>query len=113
MSKKDLELKHPIDTLYHVTPVMFVTLLPIAMVKEGTEFISSESFLLNGKKVFVNLSQLRTSNFEMLLYFLGWGRAFVSFTVISLGAVLAFTMNFSEFLLLSKTSGLTLCKLNI
>lgn len=85
MEKKDLELKHPVDTLYHVTPVMFMILLPIALAKEGVDFFSAERIFLNG-----------------------YEGAFLSGIVIALGAIVAFAMNFSEFLFLSKTSGLTL-----
>ena len=83
--KERLALRHPVDTVYHVAPCMAVTLLPFALVLEGDELWSSPLVF--------------AGSFSVLLSSL--------FTVFA-GALLAFGLTISEFMLVNRTSGLAL-----
>nr|XP_056700932.1 solute carrier family 35 member C2 [Euleptes europaea] len=86
LQKEELGLQNPIDTMFHLQPLMFLGLFPLFAAFEGLPLSSSE-------KLF------RFQEAEMLLGLLG---------KLALGGVLAFGLGFSEFLLVSRTSSLAL-----
>lgn len=86
MQKAELGLQNPIDTMYHLQPLMFVGLFPLFLYNEGLSLCTSE-------KLF------RVSELAPLLY---------SLITLAIGGSLAFGLGFSEFLLVSRTSSLTL-----
>ncbi|XP_039591144.1 solute carrier family 35 member C2 [Polypterus senegalus] len=86
MQKAELGLQNPVDTMYHLQPLMFLGLFPLFFFNEGLSLSTSE-------KLF------RVSDMSHLLH---------TIVLLSLGGALAFGLGFSEFLLVSKTSGLTL-----
>ncbi|XP_050775013.1 solute carrier family 35 member C2 isoform X1 [Gopherus flavomarginatus] len=86
MQKAELGLQNPIDTMFHLQPLMFLGLFPLFAVFEGLPLSTSE-------KLF------RFHEAGLLLSVVG---------KLSLGGFLAFGLGFSEFLLVSRTSSLTL-----
>ncbi|KAM4609976.1 solute carrier family 35 member C2-like [Polymixia lowei] len=86
MQKAELGLQNPVDTMYHLQPLMFLGLLPLFLYNEGLSISTSE-------KLF------RVTELSPLLY---------SILMLSIGGSLAFGLGFSEFLLVSRTSSLTL-----
>lgn len=86
MQKAELGLQNPIDTMYHLQPLMFLGLFPLFVVNEGISLSTSE-------KLF------RVNEIHPLLYCL---------LTLVVGGSLAFGLGFSEFLLVSRTSSLTL-----
>eukprot|EP00127_Corallochytrium_limacisporum_P004969 Clim_evm43s195 gene=Clim_evmTU43s195 len=86
MDKGALGLTNPVNVLFYITPIMGVTLMPLALATEGPHYDDEGSkFLGDGTTV--------------LLQSLGF---------ILLGAVLAFCMNLSEYRLLGVTSSISL-----
>ncbi|KAM4570989.1 solute carrier family 35 member C2-like [Fundulus diaphanus] len=86
MQKAELGLQNPIDAMYHLQPLMFLCLFPLFLYNEALSLSVSE-------KLF------RVTELSPLLY---------SLMTLSLGGALAFGLGFSEFLLVSRTSSLTL-----
>ncbi|XP_065359500.1 solute carrier family 35 member C2 [Calliphora vicina] len=86
MQKSKLGLHNPIDMIYHMQPWMIVALLPFVIIFEGKGLVH----------VFENMGNYKDSAIYMVLL------------KISAGATLAFFMEVSEFMVLSKTSSLTL-----
>uniref|UniRef100_A0A3Q1B0V9 Solute carrier family 35 member C2 n=1 Tax=Amphiprion ocellaris TaxID=80972 RepID=A0A3Q1B0V9_AMPOC len=86
MQKAELGLQNPIDAMYHLQPLMFLGLFPLFLYNEGLSLSTSE-------KLF------RVTELSPLLY---------SLFTLSIGGLLAFGLGFSEFLLVSRTSSLTL-----
>lgn len=86
MQKAELGLQNPIDAMYHLQPLMFLGLYPLFLYNEGLSLSTSE-------KLF------RVTELSPLLY---------SLFTLSIGGALAFGLGFSEFLLVSRTSSLTL-----
>ncbi|XP_041655630.1 solute carrier family 35 member C2 [Cheilinus undulatus] len=86
MQKAELGLQNPIDAMYHLQPLMFLGLFPLFLFNEGLSLSTSE-------KLF------RVTELSPLLH---------SLATLSIGGTLAFGLGFSEFLLVSKTSSLTL-----
>ncbi|KAM9785887.1 solute carrier family 35 member C2-like [Neosynchiropus ocellatus] len=86
MQKAELGLQNPVDTLYHLQPLMFLGLFPLFLYNEALSLSMSE-------KLF------RVTELRPLLN---------SVFLLSIGGTLAFGLGFSEFLLVSKTSSLTL-----
>ncbi|XP_016966562.3 solute carrier family 35 member C2 [Drosophila biarmipes] len=86
MQKSKLGLHNPIDMIYYMQPWMIASLVPLVFGIEGARFVAVLEDLHN-----------HTSN-EIT-----WAIA-----KITAGALLAFLMEFSEFLVLCKTSSLTL-----
>jgi len=84
--KQDLKLSNPIDLLFHLQPIMFLGIFPLAIIKEGVDFFTIHSGM----------------NFDYFSDFVP------SICMIGFGAILAFMLSFSEYLLLSQTSSLTL-----
>ncbi|TSM04847.1 Solute carrier family 35 member C2 [Bagarius yarrelli] len=86
MQKAELGLQNPIDTMYHLQPLMFLGLFPLFLFNEGLNLGTTE-------KLF------RVNELHPLLY---------SLFALLVGGLLAFGLGFSEFLLVSRTSSLTL-----
>uniref|UniRef100_A0A3B4XUQ3 Collagen type XX alpha 1 chain n=1 Tax=Seriola lalandi dorsalis TaxID=1841481 RepID=A0A3B4XUQ3_SERLL len=86
MQKAELGLQNPIDAMYHLQPLMFLGLFPLFLYNEGLSLSTSE-------KLF------RVTELSPLLY---------SLFTLGIGGSLAFGLGFSEFLLVSRTSSLTL-----
>lgn len=86
MQKAELGLQNPIDAMYHLQPLMFLGLFPLFLFNEALSLGTSE-------KLF------RVTELSPLLY---------SLFTLSIGGTLAFGLGFSEFLLVSRTSSLTL-----
>ncbi|XP_018593153.2 solute carrier family 35 member C2 [Scleropages formosus] len=86
MQKAELGLQNPVDTMYHLQPLMFIGLLPLFLYNEGLS-LSTSVKLFRVRDIFPLLHSLFT---------------------LSVGGVLAFGLGFSEFLLVSRTSSLTL-----
>ncbi|XP_056277947.1 solute carrier family 35 member C2 [Pseudoliparis swirei] len=86
MQKAELGLQNPIDALYHLLPLMFIGLFPLFLYNEGLS-------LSNSEKLF------RATELSPVLYTL---------LTLTAGGLLAFGLCFSEFLLVSRTSSLTL-----
>lgn len=86
MQKAELGLHNPIDAMYHLQPLMFIGLFPLFLFNEGLSLSTSE-------KLF------RVTHLSPLLH---------SLLTLSIGGFLAFGLGFSEFLLVSRTSSLTL-----
>lgn len=84
--KSEIGLQNPIDMMYHIQPWMIITLLPLAATIEGVPLATTDSFF-------------RFSEYSVLFGNLG---------LVLMGAVLAFMLEFSEFLLVCQTSSLTL-----
>lgn len=84
--KSEIGLSNPIDMMYHIQPWMIVTLLPLAAIIEGVPLATTDNFF-------------RFSEYSELFHNTG---------LVLLGAFLAFLLEFSEFLLVSQTSSLTL-----
>ncbi|XP_042224980.1 solute carrier family 35 member C2-like isoform X3 [Homarus americanus] len=85
MQKSELGLSNPIDMVYHIQPWMTVSLLPLAIIMEGTAIAASEY-------------GFRFTDSSDALHM--WGR-------VMFGAVLAFFMEVSEYLVVCFTSSLT------
>ncbi|XP_064096958.1 solute carrier family 35 member C2-like isoform X1 [Macrobrachium nipponense] len=85
MQKSELGLSNPIDMVYHIQPWMTVSLLPLAIIMEGTSIAASEYGF-----------RFKVSSEAMYM----WGR-------VMFGAVLAFCMEVSEYLVVCYTSSLT------
>ncbi|XP_053955392.1 solute carrier family 35 member C2 [Anastrepha ludens] len=86
MQKSKLGLHNPIDMIYYMQPWMIASLLPFLVTFEGQQLYDVLSDLSNTPNDVISLNMF----------------------YITLGAVLAFLMECSEFLVLSRTSGLTL-----
>lgn len=86
MQKAELGLQNPIDAMYHLQPLMFLGLFPLFLFNEGVSLSSSSRLF-------------RVSHLPPLLS---------SLLSLSVGGLLAFGLGFSEFLLVSRTSSLTL-----
>lgn len=86
MQKAELGLQNPIDAMYHLQPLMFLGLFPLFLFNEGLSLSTSE-------KLF------RVTALSPLTH---------SLITLSIGGCLAFGLGFSEFLLVSRTSSLTL-----
>ncbi|KFW71277.1 Solute carrier family 35 member C2, partial [Pygoscelis adeliae] len=87
MQKADLGLQNPIDIMFHLQPLMFLGLFPLFAVFEGLP---------------LSISEKRFHFHEAGMLFSLVGRK------LFLGGILAFGLGFSEFLLVSRTSSLTL-----
>ncbi|XP_030624518.1 solute carrier family 35 member C2 [Chanos chanos] len=86
MQKAELGLQNPVDTMYHLQPIMFLGLLPLFIYNEGLNLTKSDE-LFHPKEY--------STLVPILLSLAG-------------GGLLAFGLGFSEFLLVSRTSSLTL-----
>ncbi|KAM4622741.1 solute carrier family 35 member C2 [Discoglossus pictus] len=86
MQKAELGLQNPIDTMFHLQPLMFLSLFPLFLYIEGLHIATSEQLF-------------RSHDTQGMLTLLA---------TLSVGGLLAFGLGYSEFLLVSKTSSLTL-----
>eukprot|EP01135_Chromosphaera_perkinsii_P001923 Nk52_evm72s212 gene=Nk52_evmTU72s212 len=92
MQDKEFKLRNPVDMLFHVSPVMFLTLVPCALLLEGEKLYHSPLFIFAAPSTMV------------------WaGSIFLVFA----GAYIAFVMINAEFLLVSETSSVTMSVLGI
>uniref|UniRef100_A0A0B6ZM18 Sugar phosphate transporter domain-containing protein n=1 Tax=Arion vulgaris TaxID=1028688 RepID=A0A0B6ZM18_9EUPU len=86
LQKDELGLHNPIDMMYHIQPWMMISLLPLSVFFEGGSVSTTDQYF-------------RFSEWSVLLHGIGG---------IMLGGSLGFMLEFSEYLLLSHTSSLTL-----
>ncbi|KAH8415532.1 hypothetical protein KR222_002463 [Zaprionus bogoriensis] len=86
MQKSKLGLHNPIDMIYHMQPWMIASLLPLVVIIEGP-------------KLYAGLEELHNVPAETIVW---------NIAKVTLGAFIAFLMEVSEFLVLSKTSSLSL-----
>ncbi|KAG8446427.1 hypothetical protein GDO86_014035 [Hymenochirus boettgeri] len=86
MQKAELGLQNPIDTMFHLQPLMFLSLFPL----------------------FVGIEGLHVATSRQLFLFQDTQELLILLATLFLGGLLAFGLGFSEFLLVSKTSSLTL-----
>ncbi|XP_069808636.1 solute carrier family 35 member C2 [Dendropsophus ebraccatus] len=86
MQKAELGLQNPIDTMFHLQPLMFLSLYPLFIGIEGLHVSTSTQIF-------------RYEDADTLLTLL---------VTLAAGGLLAFGLGYSEFLLVSKTSSLTL-----
>jgi solute carrier family 35 protein C2 len=86
MQKEKYGLNNPVDMIYHVQPLMIITLLPFTVGFEGTRVSSS-------------VLMFRYEEYSVLLE---------TIALITVGGSIAFLMEVGEFLLLAHTSSLTL-----
>ncbi|XP_047131768.1 solute carrier family 35 member C2 isoform X2 [Hydra vulgaris] len=86
MQKKSLGLHNPFDAIYHIQPVMAISMVFLAFSMEGPQLATSELFF-------------RASSLKVALS---------SFLVILVGATLAFLLIVSEYLIVSNMSSITL-----
>jgi len=86
LQKAKYGLSNPVDMIFHVQPLMIISLLPFAIGFEGTR-VSSSLLLFRFKEVSV---------------------LFQTLGLVSVGGAIAFLMELGEFLLLAHTSSLTL-----
>ncbi|XP_068120496.1 solute carrier family 35 member C2 isoform X2 [Hyperolius riggenbachi] len=86
MQKAELGLQNPIDTMFHLQPLMFLSLFPLFLGIEGLHVATSQQLF-------------RYDDVQDL---------FVILAALGAGGLLAFGLGYSEFLLVSKTSSLTL-----
>ncbi len=83
MHRQCPEISHPIDSLFHIAPLMAITLLPIAFALEYHKLVEAP--------------QLQT-----------FDGAFASLTLVWVGSFMAFGLVMSEFFLVKTTSSVTL-----
>jgi solute carrier family 35 protein C2 len=86
LQKEELGLSNPVDTVFHLQPVMILTLLPLAVLVDGVHISTSEAVF-------------RAESLPQLL----WTSVFIL-----AAACLAFGLGTSEYLLVYYTSSLTL-----
>lgn len=86
MQKTNLGLHNPIDMVYHMQPWMIIAILPFSLGFEGQQMV----------EIFRTLPDQSTRDIVTI-----WSEA-------TIGAVIAFIMELSEFLVLAYTSSLTL-----
>ena len=86
MQRSKMGLHHPIDMIYYMQPWMMVAIIPSIAIFEGSTLLA-------------NYHLLEESQFQDV---------YLMFLRVTIGAVLAFGMEVSEFLVLSRTSSLTL-----
>ncbi len=86
MQRGRLGLENPVDFIYHLQPLMVLTVLPFAAAFEGLSFASSEQ-------------AFRFSDYGLLLHTAG---------MILFGGCLAFVMEVFEFFIITRASSLTL-----
>nr|XP_036862131.1 solute carrier family 35 member C2 isoform X1 [Manis javanica]XP_036862132.1 solute carrier family 35 member C2 isoform X1 [Manis javanica]XP_036862133.1 solute carrier family 35 member C2 isoform X1 [Manis javanica] len=92
LQKAELGLQNPIDTMFHLQPLMFLGLFPLFAVFEVTTAAKAS-------EAAVHCCSSLEMDTGLLLRVLG---------SLFLGGILAFGLGFSEFLLVSRTSSLTL-----
>ena len=86
MQKSKLGLENPVDFMFHIQPLMILSLLPIAIGVEGIEFSASDqAFRFHEFSTFTHTLSLMT-----------------------IGGVLAFCMEVAEFMVVTFASSLTL-----
>ncbi|KAM5220745.1 solute carrier family 35 member C2 isoform 1-T3 [Hipposideros larvatus] len=116
LQKAELGLQNPIDTMFHLQPLMFLGLFPLFAVFEGgTEGreLSQDGRVESGEAVVQKggmsqqVTQLCNSK-TWIEIVTDTGPLLRVLGSLFLGGILAFGLGFSEFLLVSRTSSLTL-----
>jgi solute carrier family 35 protein C2 len=96
-------LSNPVDAMYYIQPWMLAVIIPLASVREGMSFLCFVTcfffFFILGQQLLIQLYSLNKKSFSHIGYYTG---------VFGSSALLAFSLEFSEFLLVSNTSSLTL-----
>uniref|UniRef100_A0A2I3M974 Solute carrier family 35 member C2 n=1 Tax=Papio anubis TaxID=9555 RepID=A0A2I3M974_PAPAN len=113
LQKAELGLQNPIDTMFHLQPLMFLGLFPLFAVFEGVGnqgLFQDAGVIKQVRKAFlaVVLEGLHLSTSEKIFRFQDTGLLLRVLGSLFLGGILAFGLGFSEFLLVSRTSSLTL-----
>ncbi|XP_043946071.1 solute carrier family 35 member C2 [Protopterus annectens] len=84
--RAELGLQNPVDTMYHLQPLMFLGLMPLFLYSEGLGLCTTgKLFRYDETKNLLNVV-----------------------AILAVGGILAFGLGYSEFLLVSQTSSLTL-----
>uniref|UniRef100_A0A8C9HRV6 Solute carrier family 35 member C2 n=1 Tax=Piliocolobus tephrosceles TaxID=591936 RepID=A0A8C9HRV6_9PRIM len=114
LQKAELGLQNPIDTMFHLQPLMFLGLFPLFAVFEvllspapNKMSYDVRLFCLRGT-VTQHFFGLHLSTSEKIFRFQDTGLLLRVLGSLFLGGILAFGLGFSEFLLVSRTSSLTL-----
>ncbi|XP_074149695.1 solute carrier family 35 member C2 isoform X1 [Sminthopsis crassicaudata] len=124
LQKAELGLQNPIDTMYHLQPLMFLGLFPLFAVFEGVKSSNCKCRVLSTSpqlppviimhpynidfSLFLSFSGLHLSTSEKIFRFQDPGLLLGVLGTLFFGGILAFGLGFSEFLLVSRTSSLTL-----
>jgi len=97
MQRKESSLSNPLDMMYHIQPWMLVGLLPVAFVFEVLPVLQSY-FQMDASSTLTEtgIATFTAAYFWQIVH------------LILIGSILAFLMEFSEYLLLTYTSSLTL-----
>ncbi len=105
MQKSKLGLSNPIDFIYHIQPLMVMSLLPIAIGVEGKLLKQNNNWHLTlfpailGVDLAASKATFRTENMSDSMHTLN---------LILFGGILAFCMEVAEFMVIRFTSSLTL-----
>ncbi len=105
MQRSQLGLENPLDFIFHIQPVMLITILPFVGFNEGaySMHIAKWSLALTVPHLGLELSAseeaFRYHEFGHVAYFIA---------IITFGGVIAFVMELFEFLIVFKSSGLSL-----
>lgn len=86
VQKSQLGLSHPIDMIYHIQPLMILCILPLSVFFEGADVATSQE-------------GFRFQRYDVIFHLTG---------LVLVGGTLAFVMETFEYLVLAKTSSLTL-----
>lgn len=101
MQRKESSLSNPIDMMYHVQPWMIAVLLPLAFYFELMPSMKSYFFSSTSNQTLTAATAADSSLLPDL-------HRIQIVHLIMIGSILAFLMEFSEYLLLTYTSSLTL-----
>lgn len=108
MQKSEMGLANPIDMMYHIQPWMIATLLPFAIGFEGLRYYSLlVAFACCARNTFFS-SGLKVSMTKDVFRFTDTGHLLRVGGEVLIGAIIAFFMELTEYLLVSYTSSLTL-----
>ena len=103
MSRFIVGLSSPVDAMYYIQPWMLAVAIPLTCIKEGILFPFFVLFVtfvfILGQQLLYQLHLLNKKSFAHLGYYVG---------IFGSSALLAFCLEFSEFLLVTNTSSLTL-----
>ena len=91
MQKSKLGLENPIDFIFHIQPLMIMTLLPIAIGVEGISISASQD-------------AFRYKEISTFMH---------TVTLMTIGGLLAFCMEVAEFLVVTYASSLTLAIIGV
>lgn len=103
-SRSDVGLSNPVDAMYYIQPWMLAVIIPLACIREGMSrsffrFVLSDLRFALGQQLLYQLHLFNKQSFANLGHYVN---------IFGSSALLAFSLEFSEFLLVSNTSSLTL-----